>query len=954
MVGAGPNLREGHLYLHVPCLRLVPRSVRLLLLACLPLAATLAASPAFATMPRPDGTVSPAVQAAAAQGLFALPDHSGLETSVASKNWWVPVVIVNFADSTWVHGVPEFQHAILDTTHSTATGSVADYWEWVSRGRIKFRAEVVGTVTLPHPENYYAFNANGLATLYTPQNDYGLVQDCVRALDPTVDWNRYDRDADGYVDMIWIVHPGLGGEATTSRTNLWSLTGWLSYGWSNAGPVETLDAVPGTTQHKVFVDRFTILPEMSYFRPGQLSEIGVFCHEFGHALGLPDLYDTATLGGRGSSNVGPGNWSLMSTGTYGGDSHSPEYPTHPGGWCSQFLGLTSVVQPTQDTLVVLTPQSRGGPVYSVAFQGESGTEHFLLESRYREGFDRNLPASGLLVTQVDEAQVGLRLFSNRVISTDFPAFRVLEADGRFDLVHGQNQGDASDLLPGAFDVQRLDDDTAPALRLFSGAVSGLAIEDPLRAGSATMALLHVRAAGWQSSADVTAPGWVPVGGTSRGHRAAISPQGTEFQAFADYAGGIAQVKVRSRSFAGSWSAAIPATSSPAGAYDPVLTRLPNDDLGLAWTDVRAGFPQVYYRARLGGAWTPETALSPEGVSGIAPAITSDRAGRVYVTWLDLASARPAIRFLDFPAGSPSGTIRTVSDTLDMPLPPAIAATPDGHGCVAWSDRGNGGYEACIATWAPDTGLAGRQKLSVFAGVVQPSIDVASDSTGTLHLAWQQVTGGISEIHYSRRPPTGQPSPADTVLVSLNESVQNPAIATDLQLGVHLIWEHTTSTGQEVRYKRWRPGQGWDGGATTISSTAQGSASDAAILPITHGNVTVLYSDFDGTRRRQRTRIRRLDGLMAADAPPPASAARGPAFHVGPSPVHAGAEILAAGPGLVGAAELELFDASGRRVASARPSGGVARFTPAQTRDLVPGLYFARPRGGEAARVVVLR
>src|SRR5262249_47009802 len=159
-------------------------------------------------------------------------------------------------------------------------------------------------VTLPHDRNYYAADSWGVNAIGTPNNDYGLFSDAISACDPQVDFSRFDLDGDGFVDMLWIVHAGPGGETTGRRPDLRSLTSRASASWNNGSAAETDDIVPGTlTQHER-IDRFTILPELSGFHPGQPAEIGVFCHEFGHTLGLPDLYDTSVLGGTG--NVGPG------------------------------------------------------------------------------------------------------------------------------------------------------------------------------------------------------------------------------------------------------------------------------------------------------------------------------------------------------------------------------------------------------------------------------------------------------------------------------------------------------------------------------------------------------------------------------------------------------------------------------------------------------------------------
>src|SRR5262249_13191332 len=148
-----------------------------------------------------------------------------------------------------------------------------------------------------------------------PNNDYGMFRDAISACDDSVDFSRFDLDGDGFVDMLWLVHAGPGAEVTGRRGDFWSITSRATGGWNLGTAAVSNDFIPGTEVH-IRLDRFTMLPELSGFHAGQLNEIGVFCHEFGHALGLPDLYDTSVLGG--AANTGPGNWALMSSGAYGG------------------------------------------------------------------------------------------------------------------------------------------------------------------------------------------------------------------------------------------------------------------------------------------------------------------------------------------------------------------------------------------------------------------------------------------------------------------------------------------------------------------------------------------------------------------------------------------------------------------------------------------------------------
>ena len=58
--------------------------------------------------------------------------------------------------------------------------------------------------------------------------------------------------------------------------------------------------------------------------------IGVFAHEFGHAFGLPDLYDTDSR--PTASRRESATWCLMASGSWGGDNRSPELPSHMSAW----------------------------------------------------------------------------------------------------------------------------------------------------------------------------------------------------------------------------------------------------------------------------------------------------------------------------------------------------------------------------------------------------------------------------------------------------------------------------------------------------------------------------------------------------------------------------------------------------------------------------------------------
>lgn len=938
----------------LPIREIVPRLQAHPILPLLVASALLALAPLpVSSMPPPAGGTLPAeVREAAAAGLFDLAPRPALGTSANQTDWLVPVVVVGFPDSALRFGAHAVQFAIFDTTHSTATGSLPDYFEWASQGRMRARGEVIGAVVLPNPINYYTNDAYGLNVLSTPNNNWGLVRDAVIAADPLVNWNRYDRDGDGFVDMLWIVHAGLGAELTGNRRNFYSSTARLGSGWSFGGVLETADLLNGSATQKVRVDRFTVLPEMSGFHPGSLSEIGVYCHEFGHTLGLPDLYDTAALGG--TSNVGPGNWSLMSTGAYGGNGYTPESPVHPGAWPSLYLGWASAVRPTHDSLMTLAPVHAGGSIAEVSFQGQAEAEHFLVESRERTGFDRNLPDRGLVVYQVDEAVIGARLASNRVNSGPTQGLRLVEADGDSDLRTGMNRGDANDPLPGALGVTRLDDDTRPSLRSISGAVTSLAIEGVELVAGGARALFRVQAPGWLDIEPGSDPAFAPIPDPGRSDHAFVTPQGREYEVFSDARYGTVQVLLRSRSFAGDWEPVEQVSATTGAAIQPALAALPDGDLAVAWADRRSGSYQIWFRSRIGGTWTPERALTASPSACTAPAISADAKGRVFVAWLEQGQEHAKLRFLAFHWASPFGTAITVTDSLDAPSAPVLSSSPAGRTWLLWPDRRTGNYAVMFARYSPDSGLGPGFRYTSNVISQQATVDVVADADGTAHVVWQQNSPGASELHYMKRPATGSFSPRDTVIEGSAETLQNPNISLDQLGGLHLLFERGTAAGLQMRYRRFVPGRGWDFRSTDVSDLAQGSASRGAVLGVTNGGVSILYTNYAGISFQQYSRRRRLDGGAVADVPV-ATPVRLP-LALGPNPLRAGQALVLSGEAIAPSARVEMFDAAGRRVATtfAGSLGGRAAFEGGLTGSLPVGLYFVRAGRNALARLVVVR
>ena len=196
------------------------------------------------------------------------------------------------------------------------------------------------------------------------------------------------------------------------------------------------------------------------------------CHEYGHLLGLPDLYNVDYLRSPEAppeeDSAGIGAWGLMGWGARGWNGH--DGPNSFSAWSRERLGwcrLMEVSSPTQQ--VRLEPVGQGGTLIKVPL---AGREYFLLEYRTRSGnhYDRNIPGEGLLIWHVGwrpsegdrpaQVLVDLECADGRWSDAGFPLGRQPDGRGGGDNLdfwahdtgyserHGGNVGDATDPFDG--------------------------------------------------------------------------------------------------------------------------------------------------------------------------------------------------------------------------------------------------------------------------------------------------------------------------------------------------------------------------------------------------------------------------------------------------------------------------------------------------------------------------
>jgi len=407
------------------------------------------------------------------------PSGSGLSPILPqTKN--ILVILIEFTDkahstSPVNHNKAYYQNLIFGTSQ----GQMGHYYLEVSYGLLT----VTGTIADPAGTAEWYVSANvmtwwGEDSSYIDEANgpiFNLAKEAVTLAAANINFATYDTNGDGIIEgdelSFCIVHAGNGQESSGVSTDIWSHR-WIMYGTGY-----TWD---GTPLSDVIVDgkRVTRHPDDwdygrdvgGYFMQAESSPMGTFAHEFGHDLGLPDLYDTDY------SSDGVGIFCLMAFGSWGG-SPSGTRPVHPSAWCKARMGWLVPTVVSSPMSIVPVGQVETSSVKSVYKLAITSTEYFLIENREQVGYDRSLPGSGVLVWHIDD-DTSHTLETNDYEGTDPYLHRWVDLEeahtGTQHLdVYGGNNGDAADMYRSS--VAGFADGTTPNSKAYSGTTTRISV-----------------------------------------------------------------------------------------------------------------------------------------------------------------------------------------------------------------------------------------------------------------------------------------------------------------------------------------------------------------------------------------------------------------------------------------------------------------------------------------------
>ena len=368
--------------------------------------------------------------------------------NLSRTDFKIPMLLIEFPDLLANNTLEQFDNMMnMENYESSqgATGSFYDYFQEVSYGQFSPSTDVSGWYMTDSSYTVYGDNApNGWNMVRIMIRD-AVIESCENGMDYSI----YDNDNNGTADALNIVHAGTGAEEGNS-----------AYIWSHSwqlGPY-------ATECNGITINNYVIQPERTNIGLGGMVHIGVFAHEFGHALGVPDLYDTDY------SSPGIGNWGLMAGGSWGGDGGSPWYPVHMTAWIKYQLGWIEPIIITEPIITYEIDNVQENPLVFRMDGVDNNSEYYLFENRQKILYDRNLPHHGLFIWHINESAGGNQNDWNRLVDLE-------QADGYYHLNTNGNSGDPGDPFPGFSNNSIFAYDTQPNSIFYSNEPSGVSVVD---------------------------------------------------------------------------------------------------------------------------------------------------------------------------------------------------------------------------------------------------------------------------------------------------------------------------------------------------------------------------------------------------------------------------------------------------------------------------------------------
>jgi len=292
----------------------------------------------------------------------------------------------------------------------------------------------------------------------------------------------------------------------------------------------------------------------------------------------------------------------------------------------------------------------------------------------------------------------------------------------------------------------------------------------------------------------------------------------------------------------------------AGDYD---TQQDSNRVYVVWQDARlftipaAGEPRSYtifmrtFRSMGGTGFGPEIQVSPYDsiYAATLPVATVGDSNRVWIAWQkpDTLSATSALYTRVY--HSNTGVLDSVTQQtpgLFFAGSSSIAAARNGVVHLVWVDTRSGTQQIWTKRFVPGSGWTPDEQV-VFSSTGSSAPSITADYNSHMHLVWQDTRSGNNDIFYKEYVPGTGWDPIDTQ-VTLNTASQiQPYVDADPRDNVYMVWTDSRNgaSNPDIYYDTRRNGT-WAGNLSIVGAGTDTTNSVQRFPGIVHDEFGVAY------------------------------------------------------------------------------------------------------------------
>ncbi|MFC2513404.1 MAG: M6 family metalloprotease domain-containing protein [Prevotella melaninogenica] len=310
---------------------------------------------------------------------------------------------------------------------------VRGYFKDCSYGKFTPVFDVVGPIKLTKAHDVYGAGSDRMDL---------LLADACSAVDGMIDFSKYDANNDGIVDLVYIIYAGHSANFGGNKdTNI----------WPKSGTVYISNKFDGKSIRRYGVSNELNGSDKTSKNNKKINGIGLFCHEFSHTLGLPDIYAYHT-DAENQDDQGMEYWDIMDGGT---GIRGGRIPASYLAWEREVMGWMNINELKNDTTINnLKSIDNDGKAYKIV-NSKDQNEYIVLQSMqkdpWNQGWGDGTYGKGLFVYRISypSGKVNVFDYPNNVkgkprvipIPADGKILAAANAGGKLNVYTAQLNGD---------------------------------------------------------------------------------------------------------------------------------------------------------------------------------------------------------------------------------------------------------------------------------------------------------------------------------------------------------------------------------------------------------------------------------------------------------------------------------------------------------------------------------